>query len=171
MRHNGIIPNSSFIRRISLQRQYSFDYLSFKIIQISHRLFSIQDQLYIKSLDLSIQYFLNIVKKNMKQKLIDILQLLLGNYLCTILLVILIQNRLQMFSFQSRLISESFQVFTIGKIQNSTHIIYILYSLLHLTHLTFTYSESRRLNFFEPQFVQIGHTRVDFTNYISLDQI
>jgi len=46
-----------------------------------------------------------------------------------------------------------------------------LYSLLHLTHLTFTYSESRRLNFFEPQFVQIGHTRVDFTNYISLDQI
>jgi len=42
---------------------------------------------------------------------------------------------------------------------------------LHLTHLTFTPSESRRLNFFEPQFVQIGHARTDFTNYILLNQI
>jgi len=46
-----------------------------------------------------------------------------------------------------------------------------LYSLLQLTHLTLTPSESRRLNFFEPQFVQIGHARADFTNYISLSQI
>ena len=43
---------------------------------------------------------------------------------------------------------------------------YILYSLLHLTHLTFTPSESRRSNFFEPQFVQIGHARTGFTDCI-----
>jgi len=43
-------------------------------------------------------------------------------------------------------------------------IYYILYSLLHLTHLTFTPSKSRRSNFFEPQFVQIGHARAGFTN-------
>jgi len=48
---------------------------------------------------------------------------------------------------------------------------YILYSLLHLTHLTFTPSESRRSNFFEPQFVQIGHARAGFTDCISLNQI
>jgi len=28
-----------------------------------------------------------------------------------------------------------------------------------------------RSNFFEPQFVQIGHARADFINYISLNQI
>jgi len=46
-----------------------------------------------------------------------------------------------------------------------------LYSLLHRTHLTLTPSESRRLNFFEPQFVQIGHARADFINYNSSNQI
>jgi len=71
----------------------------------------------------------------------------------------------------SRLISASFQVFAIKKILDSTHIIYILYSLLHLTHLTFTPSESRRSNFFEPQFVQIGHARTGFTNYIFVTNI
>ncbi|SVB72320.1 uncharacterized protein METZ01_LOCUS225174, partial [marine metagenome] len=45
-----------------------------------------------------------------------------------------------------------------------------MYSLLQLTHLTLMLSESRRLNFFEPQFAQIGHARADFTNYISLNQ-
>jgi len=38
-------------------------------------------------------------------------------------------------------------------------------------HLTLTPSESRRSNFFEPQFVQIGHARTDFTNYIFVNYI
>jgi len=46
-----------------------------------------------------------------------------------------------------------------------------LYSLLHLTHLTFTPSESSRSNFFEPQFVQIGHARAGFTNNILVNYI
>jgi len=72
---------------------------------------------------------------------------------------------------RSRLISESFQVFAIEKILDSTHIIYILYSLLHLTHLTFTPSESRRSNFFEPQFEQIGHALAGFINNIFVNYI
>jgi len=47
----------------------------------------------------------------------------------------------------------------------SRRIDYILYSLLHLIHLTFTPSESNRSNFFEPQFVQIGHARAGSINY------
>jgi len=38
-------------------------------------------------------------------------------------------------------------------------------------HLTLTPSESRRTNFFEPQFVQIGHARTDFTDYIFVSDI
>ena len=45
---------------------------------------------------------------------------------------------------------------------------YNSYSLLQLIHLTFTPLESIRSNFFEPQFVQIGHARDDFTNNDSL---
>jgi len=48
---------------------------------------------------------------------------------------------------------------------------YILYSLLHLTHLTFTPSESRRSNFFEPQFEQIGHALAGFINNIFVNYI
>jgi len=36
---------------------------------------------------------------------------------------------------------------------------------------TVTGVSEMRSNFFEPQFVQIGHARADFTNYISLSQI
>ncbi len=71
----------------------------------------------------------------------------------------------------SKLISESFQVFAIKKIQDSTHIIYIVISLLHLTHLTLTPSESRRSNFLDPQFVQIGQARADFINHVLIDRI
>jgi len=39
----------------------------------------------------------------------------------------------------SRLISESFQVFAIGKIQNSTHIIYILFFCLQDYMIKMTY--------------------------------
>jgi len=42
---------------------------------------------------------------------------------------------------------------------------------LHLTHLTLTPSESRRSNFLEPQFVQIGQARADFINHIRIDRI